>query len=402
MVLIIEIWPMIVATLFRFDLTGSVYLPNLLFEIGHGATIPVIVLLALDLGASTALAGVIVALRGLGTMAFDVPAGVIVSRLGERRAMVVSAVALAAIALAIGLEPSLPVYALLVFLMGCAWAMWMLSRLTYATESSPIGYRGRVMSMLGGVGRMGQFVGPLIGAVLVIPLGLVGPFVVQAIFAVGAALTLLVVFSPDRLLQAESPGRVALKGVLSDHRRILGTAGLVAIAAQVLRSSRQVIIPLWGDRIGLGPGEISLIFAASSAMDFLVFYPVGILMDRKGRKWAAVPFISLLSIGIALIPLTSDLASFTMVALLIGFGNGLGAGFNMTLGSDLSPAVGRSQFLGLWRLITDLGSTGGPLLVAVATSLASLGTAAVTVGGVGVVGVLVLCVAVPETLKERT
>ena len=136
------------------SLTASVYLPNLLFEIGHGATVPVIALLALDHGASTALAGVIVALRGLGTMVFDVPAGVIVSRLGERRAMVVSAFALAVIALAIGQEPSLPLYALLVFLMGCAWAMWMLSRLTYATESSPIGHRGRVMSMLGGVGRM--------------------------------------------------------------------------------------------------------------------------------------------------------------------------------------------------------------------------------------------------------
>jgi len=41
-------------------------------------------LLALDLGAGPALAGLIVALRGLGTMVFDIPAGVVVSRVGEK------------------------------------------------------------------------------------------------------------------------------------------------------------------------------------------------------------------------------------------------------------------------------------------------------------------------------
>jgi MFS family permease len=125
-------------------------------------------------------------------------------------------------------------------------------------------------------------------------------------------------------------------------------------------------------------------------------------MDRRGRKWAALPFISLLSVGIAAIPLTKSLTSLTLVALFIGLANGLGAGFNMTLGSDLSPALGRSQFLGLWRLVSDIGTAGGPLLVAAATSLASLGAAAVAVGGVGVAGVLVLWLAVPETRTGRT
>lgn len=379
------------------SLTTSVFLPNFFSAVGHGATIPVIALLALDLGASIALAGAIVALRGLGTMAFDVPAGVIVSRLGVRRSMVVSTSLLGGIALAIGLRPSLALYALLVFLLGCSWAVWLLARLAFATESSPVGHRGRVMAMMGGIDRTGQFVGPLIGAVVVIPVGLGGPFLVQGLFAVTAALILKMVSSRDSAFQAGGLDRRTLRGVLGDHRRIFATAGLVALTAQVLRSSRQAIIPLWGDQIGIGPSEISLIFGASAAMEMLVFYPVGLLMDRKGRKWAALPFISLLSVGIASIPLTSDLKSLGTVALFIGLANGLGAGFNMTLGSDLSPAIGRSQFLGLWRFVSDLGTTGGPLLVAVVTSLASLGAAALVVGGVGVGGGLVLWLAVPET-----
>ena len=360
-----------------------------------------IALLALDLGASTALAGAIVALRGLGTMAFDVPAGMMVARFGEKRAMVLSTAGLGAIALAIGLRPSLVLYSVLVFLMGGTWAVWMLARLAYTTEATPLAHRGRVMALLGGVARMGQFVGPLIGALVVVPLGLGAPFVVQAAFAVAASVIVsIAAVRTPRQDRGASP-LVSLKGVWGQHRRVLGTAGVVAIAAQILRSSRQAIIPLWGDQIGLDPSEISLIFGASAALEILVFYPVGILMDRKGRKWAALPFISLLSIGIALIPLTSDVMSLGAVALLMGLANGLGSGFNMTLASDLSPVLGRSHFLGLWRLVSDVGTAGGPLLVAATTSLASLGAAAVVVGGVGMAGVLVLWRAVPETLKTR-
>ena len=43
----------------------------------------------------------------------------------------------------------------------------------------------------------------------------------------------------------------------------------------------------------------------------------------------------------------------------IGFGNGIGSGMIMTLGADYSPIAGRAHFLGLWRLIVDIGSTGG-------------------------------------------
>jgi MFS family permease len=383
------------------SLTTTVFLPNFLFAVGQGAVIPVIALLALELGASTALAGAIVALRGLGTMAFDVPAGVLVARVGEKRAMVVAAAVLGVLTLAIGFQPSLGVYALLVFGMGGTWSVFLLARLAYAAESSPVGHRGRVMSMLGGVNRMGMFLGPVISAIVVIPLGLGGPFFVQALFAVFASVTLLVAVADGGPPHPDRSERVTLTAVLGEHRRILGVAGFVAVAAQVLRSSRQAIIPLWGDQIGLGASAISLIFGASSAIEILLFYPVGIVMDRRGRKWAALPFISLLSVGIAAIPLTKDLTSLTLVALFIGLANGLGAGFNMTLGSDLSPALGRSQFLGLWRLVSDIGTAGGPLLVAAVTSLASLGAAAVATGGVGVAGVLVLWLAVPETRTGR-
>lgn len=379
------------------SLTTSVYVPNFLFAIGQGAAIPVIALLALDLGASPALAGAIVALRGIGTMVFDVPAGVLVARFGERRAMVMATALLGLIAFAIGLKPSLLVYAILILLMGCAWSVWLLARLTYTAEASPLGHRGRVMSMLGGVNRTGQFIGPLIGGLAVIPFELAGPFFVQAVLAIAASLTLRA--TPD--LPAHRVPRsapVSMWETFKDHRRTLRTAGFVAVTVQVLRSARQAIVPLWGDQIGLDASQISLIFGVSSGIEMFVFYPVGMLMDRKGRKWAVIPCLTLLSVGMVLIPLTTGFIGLLLVGLFLGFANGLGSGINMTLGSDLSPALGRSQFLGLWRLVTDIGTAGGPLLVAVVTSLATLGAAPIAIAGVGLIGTAVMWRAVPETL----
>ncbi len=381
------------------SLTGSVYLPNLLFAIGQGAAIPVIALVALDLGASPALAGAIVALRGIGTLVFDIPAGLVVARIGERWSMLLATASLGLVAVGIALGPSVEVFAVLVFLLGCAWSVWALARLTFATEATPLRQRGRVMSIMGGTMRIGQFIGPLLGGLLIIPFGLVAPFVLQALFAVAAAVTLWFTTEPAAPGVAAVEEPVRLRQILQDNRRTFGTAGLVAIVVQILRSSRQVIIPLWGDHLDLEASQISLIFGLSSGVEMLMFYPIGMLMDRKGRKWAAIPCLVLLSIGMAMIPFTTGFSELLWVGLFLGVANGLGAGINMTLGSDFSPSLGRSQFFGMWRLVSDVGTAGGPLLVAAVTSLISLGAAAVAVAGVGLIGAGIMWRAVPETLQ---
>jgi len=381
------------------SLTTSVYLPNFLFSIGQGAAIPVIALLALELGASPAVAGAIVALHGIGTLAFDVPSGVLVARFGERRAMLMATGVLGLIAIGVAMKPPLAVYAVLVFFMGCAWSVWALARLSFAAESAPPRHRGRVMSMMGGTVRIGQFIGPLIGGALVIPLGLAGPFLLQACLAVAAAVTLSLTPEPVSPVKI-AVGPIKVREIVREHKKTLATAGVVAVALQVLRSARQAIIPLWGDHIGLTASQISLIFGASSGIEMLIFYPMGLLMDRKGRKWVAIPCLTLFSVGMLMVPLSAGFTGLLLVGLFVGFANGLGSGINMTLGSDLSPAVGRSQFLGLWRLVSDIGTAGAHLLVAAVTSLVSLAAAPIAVAGVGLAGTLVMWRAVPETLTE--
>ncbi len=387
------------------SLAVSVYLPGILFAIGQGAATPVVALLALELGASVAVAGAIVALRGIGTLVFDVPAGVLVDRLGEKRAVLFATVLLALIAVGIATQPSLVVYAILMFLLGCVGSVWTLARLTYITQATPLHIRGRAMSIMGGTIRIGQFAGPLLGGLVIAWWGLAGPFVIQAVFAVAAAILIALTVEPTTSSsREETPDAVGVstRSVIRSNLRTFATAGFVAVVVQILRSTRQVIIPLWGDHIGLSASEISLIFGISAGLETTLFYPIGMLMDRRGRKWAAIPCLIVCGVGMALVPLTATFAGLLAVGLILGVGNGFGAGINMTLGSDLSPSFGRSQFFGVWRFISDFGTAGGPLLVAAITSILSLGTAAIVAGAIGLIGAGVMWKAVPETLTDHS
>ena len=159
-------------------------------------------------------------------------------------------------------------------------------------------------------------------------------------------------------------------------------AGVLLVGA--LRASRQTILPLWGASLGLEPATIGLVYGISGGIDMLLFYPAGKLMDRYGRRAAAVPAMSLLGLAHLLLPFASGIVGLAAAGLLMGLGNGLSAGLVMTLGADASPETGRAEFLGAWRLCSDIGQGGGPLLIGAVTAAASLSAAAVVVGSCGV------------------
>src|SRR5205823_3872686 len=134
-------------------------------------------------------------------------------------------------------------------------------------------------------------------------------------------------------------------------------------------------------------------------IDMSLFIPAGMIMDRFGRKFASVPSFAVMALGMAMIPLAYDYVSLLVAVSVIGLGNGLGSGTMFTLGADLAPEGATGEFLGMWRLIGDVGSTGGPVVVGGIADLVGLGAAALTLAGVGVLSAVTLSVFVKETLQ---
>ena len=381
----------------------SVYLPTVLFAIGQGAALPVIPLFAKDLGASVAFAATIVGLRGWGTMVFDLPAGAMIARFGERRSMLFGTIALAVMPFIIMVSRSPIVFAALVFVMGCTFAIWQLARLAYVTERAPLEVRGRALSLLGGTNRVGNLIGPLVGGVAAEAYGLETAFWLQAALSVAASAVMYLLVRADDHTPAEMShsgiyGRFAT--VVVEHRKVFLTAGLATVAIQVLRRSREAAIPLWGDSIGMSPSQIGFILSGSILIEVLLFYPTGIVMDRWGRKWTGVPCLLFMAIGLMLFPFAHSFTGLLLAGMVTGLGNGFGSGIAMTLGADFSPVIGRNEFLGVWRLVGDIGGAVGPMVIGGLAGPVGLGGAIAASGGIGALGAIVMVFFVAEPLNR--
>lgn len=379
------------------SLALRIYLPAWLFFLGDGAILPIIALAARDLGASVAFAGFVVALRSIGTLFFDLPAGWIIGRFGERAAVAFASACFAITLVGWILTESVAVFAVLAFVQGSGWSVWQLARMSYVSGVVGPDLRGRALSVLGGVSRAGWFLGPFLGAAAIAIGGHDAVYVFALALTIMAAALLFRFSSEDEGRSPHGDASTKLMAIVRTHRHSLLTVGWVALAIQALRQARIAIVPLWADHIGLSAGTVSIIFGISTGFELLCVYLGGSIMDRRGRKAVAVPSIAIIATGIMLLPLCQELWSLVIVAILLGLGNGISSGVNMTLGADLAPATGRAQFLGVWRVLGDIGTAGGPLVVAVITGLLTLSGAAIFCGAAGLVAATLVQQLVPET-----
>ncbi|MER2135141.1 MAG: MFS transporter [Arthrobacter sp.] len=385
--------------------------PTVLYGTAIGAILPVVALTARDLGATVALAAAIVTLTGFGSLLTNVPATLVTTRFGEKWALVGAA---AWCALAMVLAASVPVlwvFALSVFMVGMAGAVFGLARQSYVTEALPLHFRARALSTLGGSNRIGVFIGPFAAAGVMSFAGTPGAYWVGAVAAFGAGLLSLTV--PD--LSVRTPGRrkrsardeqleeaveaaaaPTIGSILRSHSRVFGTVGIGVLLIAAVRATRQAVIPLWAQHLGIDPAQTALIYGISAGIDMLIFYPAGRVMDLRGRRAVAVPCMLLMAAGLGLLPLTSTPLQLLLAALLIGFGNGIGSGIVMTLGADFSPQPGRPQFLGLWRLLSDIGILSGPGLLSAVTAAVSLSAGITVTAVMGLAGAAVLWKYVPK------
>jgi MFS family permease len=284
-----------------------------------------------------------------------------------------------------------------VLLIGAASSVYNLARQSYLTEMVPPLMRARALSTLGGTMRIGVFIGPFLGAVAAKLWGLSGPYLVS-IAAILAA-TGFVYRVPDLELSEQhrhAAAQVTTRGVVKKHWRLFATLGTGILLLSAIRQTRQVVIPLWASHIGLSPATTSLIFGIAGAIDAITFYPAGKVMDVRGRRWVAVPSVVVMGIAFVLMPLTHGPATLALVAMVMGFGNGIGSGIVMTLGADTSPAIGRPTFLGIWRELADAGSGIGPLILSLATAVAGLAAGILLSGGVGFAAAVALWVWIPH------
>lgn len=389
-------------------------LPTLAFAIGEGAIIPIVPIVAVNLGAPLAVAGLITAMLTIGHLIGDIPSGWVISRIGERAGMIYAAL-LSIVGLAIALLSNNPwALGFAVFLIGIATAVFTLARQAFMTTFVPFAYRARALSTLGGSSRLGLFIGPFLAAAIIHLTGTTqAAFWVHVGGCVVAAGLLLFLKDPEATFRARrtpngmSAGEafvaresIGMWKTIADNSSVLARLGTGAALVSALRASRQVIVPLWAVSIGVSDANTALIIGIAGGLDFALFYTTGQIMDRWGRMWTALPSMIGLGVGHLLLAFTHDSSDailwFISIALVLGIANGFGSGLLMTLGADLSDPGNPAPFLGAFRFTADVGGAAAPLALSGVTALVSLSFASGVMGVIGLAGAAILWRYIPR------
>lgn len=363
-----------------------VLIPSLLFAVSMGALTPVLVLAALGVGASESFAAILVGLMGAVSLCLAVPAGIMIDRLGDTRAMYAATIASVfvfgaiVVALAWHSAASLALYTAGLMLLAPISDVWNLARQAVVAETVAPANLGRAMTSLGGCMRVGTLVGPIASAGLLYLFPMWSVFVFSACCGIAAIVVLSLPVA--RTLEERTPRpRPAADG----HRPRLEVAWTPVVLAgvsistlAVARAIQPVSVQLWGVQIGLHESAISLLIALGAALELILMFPGGYLKDRLGRSAVLLACLGAFAVGFTVMVLAPSLAGLIAAIVVMAVGNGLGAGVNMTIGADLSPAVGRARFLGIWALFTNTGKLGGPSLFSLAILLSSLSAGILT------------------------
>lgn len=380
--------------------------PSLLFAVGVGAILPVLVLGALDLGSSTSFAAAIVGIMGAVSLVATVPAGILIDRLGDFRAML--AATITAVVVLGGIvasflwdsPASLVLYTVALMLFAPVADVWSLARQAVVAEVMPPKDLAKAMTALGGSQRVGNLVGPIVGAglMLVFPLWSVFVFAGAASIAAIVVMALPIAHIPgysDRrnadsgstvggssgagsstnptLAKVARPNtRKPPRPRLEVRWRAVILIGISIIALTVARSAQPVVIQLWGVEIGMHESSISLLIAFGAGLELGFMFLGAYIKDHLGRTTTLVACLTIFGSGFIVMVLRPDLVGMIAAASVMALGNGLGAGVNMTIGADLSPAIGRARFLGIWAIFSNGGKLAGPTLISLVITVASL------------------------------
>jgi MFS family permease len=368
----------------RNEFVFSLLLPAILLGTGRGFTLPVLPLIAKDtFGAGVAGASLMVIAPLVGGVLSTLPTGWLIDRFGRRVSLIAAPLISSGSAFMVFFASSYWEFLLYLTIGGVAQQMWQMSRLAAIADSVRSSQRGRQITSMSSVMRVGNLGGPLLGGLLGEWLGLRVPFLVFG------ALAAFAVIPSYYLIKETAPGvlarRAGTKVAEADvsWKKLLTRPVITLFAAQfaanIARGGAQgsggTYFIFLTFAYGVGPAVLGTVAAGTGVLSIPIMVFSGQIMDRYGRKRQIVPAATMLGIGISLMAITAALSwplpAFIVAFIWINIGVSMMAGTMQTIGADIAPAEARGKFFGVNRLIAEGGSLTNPASFGVITAFVS-------------------------------
>ena len=326
---------------------------------------------ALRQGSSTAVVGVLLALVALLPAFFAVAAGRLSDRIGGRQPMIVGSIVLAVGALLPLFFRGLPGLFASAVVMGVGFMLFQVPAQNVTGELGPPSQRAHNFSTLALGYAVSGLLGPLLAGFSIDHAGFVATF---AIFALLPLVPAAVLARGRPALPVPHPAaREARKGsamALLTHRK-LRRVFLVNVLLAMAWDLNTIVIPVYGNSIGLSASQIGVILACFGAATFVVRLAMPWITRRVSEH--QVLTIALLVAGIVymLFPFSHSAVTLMALCFCLGLGLGMSQPMVMSLLHTHAPAGRMGEAAGVRMSLVQAMAVGVPL---------TFGTLGATVG----------------------
>jgi len=318
-------------------------------------------LFALDMGASPAAVGTVVALFAALPMLLSVKAGRLIDRVGPRPPLAAALVVLVLATLLPFALPSLVTLFVSSTLLGVGFMMVHIGMNTVIgahgkPEERPFNFAWLALSF-----SISGSTGPLIAGYAIEAFGHAAAFLILSVFpAAGFALLMMKLHPLPRPAQRAAPGgshHVLDLFRVGGLRRAFIVSGLLAMGWDLY----SFLMPLYGTQLKIAPGRIGVIMATFAAATFVVRLAMPLLI-RRVRQWRLIAgSMALAGASYLLFPLVETPALLTLISFFLGLGLGCSQPVIMSLLYEASPPGRQSEAVGVRTTMISASQTFMPL-----------------------------------------
>jgi MFS family permease len=396
----------------------TVILVAFVMLMGVGLIAPTLALYARSFGVGYGAAGFLLSAFGLARLAFDLVAGPLVDRFGERWCATAGLLWVAVCAALTAIAPSYWLAVTLWGLGGGGSAIAFAAQYSFLLKAVPKDRMARTMGVFYTAFNAGIIGGGAAGGFVADRFGLASPLFGFSILMVVAAVIYVravpdlprrVVEPPlhteEVLIEREVP---LFRRTTAGFRELLKIRGLRTVLVLnfaylwVIAAVYETLVPLYGhDELGMSEALIGTVFAVAVATEFFVLYPAGSAADHLGRKPVLVPSFAALAIMVAVLGLAPNTVVYGVLMGVLGITAGFAGVPPAAMLADVVPDDRAGSAVGLFRFSGDLGWFLGPLLGgAMAESVGFKG--AFLLAAVPVAAAFILIARTPETLRRAS
>ena len=288
-------------------------------SLAYGLAVPILPALAVSLGASQTMVGVLVGAYSLVLLAATAFFGHLADRVPRRSLLIAGMLGLALAGALYASAMGMPALFLARALQGAAAAATWTVGLALVAEVFPPERRGRALGLTLTADAAGFLVGPLLGGYLAQQVEPTLPFLVIVPAALAVALyQALVLTSPPRQVSAPVP---AIRLLLDPS--VVALAAIAALSAGVFGVIEPTMPLDLQSRLGASPAEIGLLFSVSTVAYAVATPLAGSLGDRLGHRRVTIAGLAAAGLLLPALVLPASLAIEAVVFALLGAVGGL-------------------------------------------------------------------------------